>query len=34
MKDIKIFIKKKKKISHNMVVIVTKISQKIKTNPC
>ena len=30
MKDIKIFLKKKKKKSENMVVNVTKISQKMK----
>ena len=30
VEDIKIFLKKKKKISNNMVVNVTKISQKIK----
>ena len=30
LKDIKIFLKKKKKKSYNMVVNVTKISQKIK----
>ena len=31
VKDIKIYPNKKKKISHNMVVNVTKISQKMKT---
>ena len=30
MKDIKIFLKRKMKKSNNMVVIVTKISQKMK----
>ena len=30
LKDIKIFLRKKKKKSNNMVVNVTKISQKIK----
>ena len=30
VKDIKIFMKKKKKKSHNMVVNITKISQKMK----
>ena len=30
MKDIKIFLKKKKKKSNNMVMNVTKISQKMK----
>ena len=30
MKDIKIFLKKKKKNSNNMVINVTKISQKAK----
>ena len=30
MKDIKIFLEKKKKKSNNMVVSVTKISQKMK----
>ena len=32
MKDIKIFLKKKKKKGTNMVVNVTKISQKMKNN--
>ena len=32
MKDIKIFLKKKKKKGTNMVVKVTKISQKMKNN--
>ena len=31
VKDIKIFLKKKKKKSYNMVMNVNKISQKIKT---
>ena len=31
-KDIKIFLKKKKKKSSNMVVNITKISQKMKNN--
>ena len=31
MKDIKIFLKKKKKKSNNMFLNVTKISQKMKT---
>ena len=32
MKDIKIFLKKKKKKSNNMVMNVTKISQKMRNN--
>ena len=32
VKDIKIFLRKKKKKSNNMVVNVTKMSQKIKKN--
>ena len=34
VKDIKIFRKKNKKKSDNMVVNVTKISQKMKTKAC
>ena len=34
VKDIKIFLKEKKKKSDNIVVNVTKISQKIKTKTC